>query len=84
MKLHDFMMLPYLEQCKAIVTKTEFVTSIDDLGVTYELYALGSMFIELEREFFTRKILGQSIFRRGTKLEKYWGSIESFNKILAD
>jgi len=84
MKLHDFMLLPLLKQCDVIVNQTEFVTALDGQGKSYELYALGSMFIELEREFFTRKIIGQSIFKKGAKLEKYWGNIESFNKILTD
>ena len=71
--LYEFMMLSEIQQYAMIAFRADFVTSINGMGSSYHLYALGTMFIELEREFFTEKIIGKSIFKRGAKLEKYLG-----------
>lgn len=69
--LYEFMLLSEIQQYAMIAFRADFVTSLNGMGSSYHLYALGTMFIELEREFFTEKIIGKSIFKRGAKLEKY-------------
>jgi len=78
MSAYDFMMLSKIEQLQAISDKGKFITVKSGLGNYYELYSLGLFFIEIEKEFFTNKILKFSIFSSGTKLDKYAGEINIY------
>jgi hypothetical protein len=75
MGTYEFLMFSREEQLEALADKSQLIMSKDGHGSYFELYALGLFFVEIEKEFFSDKILEVSIFTTGTKLDKYAGEL---------
>lgn len=71
MTLYDYLMLKEQEQTATLAIKGEHVASLDNGGTYYELYSLNTIFVELEFEKWTNKLIGRSIFKSGNQMEKY-------------
>ncbi|MDE3744084.1 hypothetical protein [Maribacter polysaccharolyticus] len=69
------MMLSQKEQIQTITAKSDFITTKYEHGVYFELYAIGLFFVEIEKEYSTKKILNVSIFATGRKLDRYAGEL---------
>lgn len=71
MTLYDYLMLKEQVQTAVLAIKGEHVSSLDNGGTYYMLYSLDTIFVELEFEKWTNKLVGRSIFKAGNQLEKY-------------
>ncbi len=71
MTLYDYLMLKEQVQTAILVIKGEHVTNLDNGGTYYMLYSLDTIFVEMEFEKWTNRLVGRSIFKSGNQLEKY-------------
>ena len=71
MTLYDYLMLKEQVQTATVAIQGDHVASLDNGGTYYMLYSLDTIFVELEFEKWTNKLVGRSIFKSGTQLEKY-------------
>ncbi len=71
MTLYDYLMLKEQVQTAILVIKGEHVANLDNGGTYYMLYSLDTIFVELEFEKWTNRLVGRSIFKSGNQLEKY-------------
>ncbi|WP_205728973.1 hypothetical protein [Flagellimonas onchidii] len=76
MKLYDYLMLKEQEQVLLLARKGEFVAKFDNVGTHCVLYSLSSIFVEIEHEKGTNKVVNRAIFQSGADLEKYLPSGE--------
>ena len=83
MTLYKFMMLNVYEQASELFENAIMVTSLDEKDANYYLYSLGSIFVEIKRNKTTNNIIATAIFKSGKQLDKYFGSIDIANGILA-
>ncbi len=71
MTLYEYLMLSEQVQTAVLAIKGEPVTNLDNGGTYYMLYSLDTIFVELEFEKWTNRLVGRSIFKSGHQLEKY-------------
>ena len=83
MTLYKFMMLDVYEQASELFENAIMVISLYEKDANYDLYSLGSIFVEIKRNKTTNKIMETAIFKSGIQLDKYFGSIDIINGILA-
>lgn len=83
MTLYKFMMLDVYEQTSELFENAIMVTSLDEKDANYDLYSLGSIFVEIKRDKTTNKIIATVIFKSGKQLDKYFGSFDIVDGILA-
>jgi len=83
MTLYKFMMLDVYEQASELFENAIMVTSLDEKDGNYDLYSLGSIFVEIKRNKTTDKIMATAIFKSGKQLDKYFGGLGIVNGILA-
>lgn len=84
MTLYDFMMLDLKEQAVQLFENSIMVATLDEREVYYELYSLGSIFIEIKRGKKANKIVEIAIFKSGNQLEKYLGDLGIIKEALTD
>jgi len=71
MTLYDFLMLKEHIQIATLLMKGVLVDRKDNGGTYFMLYSLDSIYVELEYEKWTNKLVGREIFQSGTQVEKY-------------
>ena len=71
MTLYEYLMLKEQVQIAVLAIEGVHVANMDNGGTYYRLYSLDTIFVELEFEKWTNKLVGRSIFKSGNQLEKY-------------
>ena len=71
MGLYDYLMLKEHDQVLLLARKGEFVAKLDHGKTFCVLYSLGTIFVEVEHEKGTGKVVNRAIFQSGADLEKY-------------
>lgn len=69
--LFQFKLLPNHDQHDLVFTKEEFITSREELGKRFVLYAVYRFFVEIEYDIKNNKIVGKSRFVTEDLLDKY-------------
>ncbi|MEE9362309.1 MAG: hypothetical protein V3U92_06910 [Cellulophaga sp.] len=71
MTLYDYLMLEEHYQAILLAEKGECIASYDNGETEFVLFALSNIFVELEKDKTTQKMIGRKIFKTGVELDKY-------------
>jgi len=76
MDIYEFVNLSYEDQWEAIFNQGRPITTFESIDCKYILYSISNFFVDVELCPIEGTILGNSVFEKGPKLEKYLGEID--------